>query len=68
MKKLREVVIQISISPEDVDQFDNLGFEVNQRHVEIASEIMEERFNDNFFNDLFNALLAARHYYEEEKS
>ena len=63
---LTEVVIKVSIAPEDVEQFDNLGYEVTQRHMEIAAELMEERFNENFGDDLFHALLAAKQYAADE--
>ena len=63
---LHEVVIKIPIMQEDVEQFDNLGYEVQQRHVEIAAELMEERFNENFGDDLFHALLAAKQYAADE--
>jgi len=64
---LQEVVVKVSISPEDVTGFDNLGFEPTQRHVEIAAELMEEEYNENFYGRLFDCLLAARRYAEEEE-
>ena len=60
--------VTTTIHPDDVAQFTNLGFDITQRHMELLAEIMKSVIEDNYFEDLFEALLQANQRVKEEES
>ena len=53
------VSFNVVIHPDDVAQFDNLPFEVTQKHMEYLTETLESIIDQNYYDDLFQALLVA---------
>ena len=62
MKTLYPVIISlddVTIRPEEALVFTNLGFEVTQDHLDRAADLYASTIEQNYFDDLFNALLIA---------
>lgn len=64
MTELTEVSYTVSINSEDVDAV-GVDYEVTQRHLQVASEVMAE--NQNFQQDLLDALIAAKSIVADEQ-
>ena len=62
------VSFNVVIHPDDVAQFDNLPFEVTQKHMEYLTETLESIIDQNYYDDLFNALLIADERITEDKA
>jgi len=66
--KMNPVSFTLTISPEDVEAYSNLGYEVEQKHLDMAAELYEEKINEYFSDDLFHFLLAAKQYVEDDEA
>ena len=53
------LTMNVVIHPDDVASYTNLGFEVTQDHLDRAVELYQNTVEQNYFDDLFNALLIA---------
>ena len=53
------VSFNVVIHPDDIATFNNLPFEVTQKHMEYLTETLESIIDANYYDDLFEALLVA---------
>ena len=58
--------IEGHICPEDYDRIDNMGFEVTQQHVDKAAALYVSIVEQNYIDDMFEALQIANQDIEDE--
>jgi hypothetical protein len=61
-----ELSFKVTVEPEHVEQFDNLPFEVTPKHMEYLTETLESIIDQNYYDDLFEALLVADERIKED--